>query len=218
MNIVGLSAYYHESSACLLQDGRLVAAAPGLPWLDALRPQREIREVLGYEGPIDWFEHHQSHAASAFLYSGFDEAAVLTVDGVGEWATTTDGAGRGSEVELFEEVEFPHSLGLLYSTLTAYLGFRVNSGEYKVMGLAPYGQPRFVDQVRRLIETRPGGQYRLDLAYFDFVRGSRMYSDRLCELFGSRPRVPESPLTSFHQDVARSLQVVLEELLLEKVR
>src|SRR5919109_2503765 len=201
MNIAGISAYYHESSACLLQDGRLVAAAseerftrvkhdgrlpvsafafcleaggldvtdldgvayyespvkklsrqlwagdpadaaPGLPWLDALRPQREIREVLGYEGPIDWFEHHQSHAASAFLYSGFDEAAVLTVDGVGEWATTTDGAGRGSEVELFEEVEFPHSLGLLYSTMTAYLGFRVNSGEYKVMGLAPYGQPR----------------------------------------------------------------------------
>ena len=276
MNILGISAFYHESSCCLLRDGRLVAAASeerfsrvkhdprlpvaafrfclgagdidlteldaiayyelpveklarqlwagipaespaDLPWLDPRQPERAIRERLGFDGPLLCFPHHRSHAASAFFYSGFDQAAVLTVDGVGEWATTTYGRGEGSRLEAFEEVSFPHSLGLLYSTLTAYLGFRVNGGEYKVMGLAPYGQPRFRDELRQLLRSGPGGQFRLDLDYFDFVRGRRMFSDRLCRLFGAPPRQPESELTDFHRDLARSLQVVLEEMLLEKV-
>ena len=276
MNILGISAYYHESACCLLQDGRLVAAAeeerfsrikhdprlpvsafgfcleagrlsvadvdciayyespvkklsrqlwagepvgapPGQPWLDAGRPEREIREVLGFEGKILRFDHHQSHAASAFYFSGFQEAAVLTVDGVGEWATTSYGRGSGSELALFEEVEFPHSLGLLYSTLTAYLGFRVNDGEYKVMGLAPYGTARYADRLRQVLLSQPGGQYRLDLSYFDFLRGRRMFSDKLADLLEGPPRAPEAPLEPRHQDVARSLQLVLEEMLLEKV-
>ncbi len=140
------------------------------------------------------------------------------MDGVGEWATTSYGRGRGTEIELFEEVDFPHSLGLLYATLTSYLGFEVNDGEYKVMGLAPYGEPRCVDEVRRLVSSGPDGQYRLDLDYFDFVRGRRMYSDALPRLFGEPPRDPEAEITRFHQDVARSLQAVLEEILLAKAR
>jgi carbamoyltransferase len=275
VNIVGLSAFFHESACCLLRDGRLVAAAeeerfsrvkhdPRLPvsafrwclrrggigitdvdcvayyespgkklerqlWsgvpeslrLDPDRPEREIRERLGYEGPVLTFEHHESHAASAFFFSGFPEAALLTVDGVGEWATTAYGRGRGSGIELFEEVRFPHSLGLLYSTVTAYLGFEVNDGEYKVMGLAPYGEPRYLDEMRRLVSTGPEGQYRLDLQYFDFIHfgdGQRMYSDTLPRLFGEPPRRREAEITRFHEDVARSLQAALEEVLLEKVR
>jgi carbamoyltransferase len=272
MNILGLSAFFHESACCLLQGGRLVAAAeeerfsrvkhdPRLPvsafrWcleeggigiteLDAVAyyespaeklsrqlwaglpegaprdpgaPERAIREGLGWDGPILFYRHHLSHAASSFLFSGFPEAAILTVDGVGEWATTTYGTGRGTAIELFEEVRFPHSLGLLYATLTAYLGFEVNDGEYKVMGLAPYGEPRHVDRVRKLVASGPGGQYRLNMEYFDFVRGRRMFSDALVDLFGQPPRKREAEITGFHQDVARSLQVVLEEILLEKVR
>ncbi len=275
MNVIGLAAFYHESACCLLQDGRLIAAAEeerfsrvkhdarlpvqafryclragkigltdvdclayyelptqklarqlwaGVPdddpgdlfWLDPHQPQRAIRERLGYEGPLLTFAHHRSHAASTFFYSGFSDAAILTVDGVGEWATTTYGHGRGAAIELFKEVRFPHSLGLLYATLTAYLGFRVNNGEYKVMGLAPYGQPRYVDQMHELVSSGPNGQYSLNMDYFDFVRGRTMYSARLCELFGAPPRQPEADITPFHQDVARSLQVVLEEILLEK--
>ncbi len=277
MNIVGVSAFFHESACCLLRDGRLAAAAeeerfsrvkhdprlpvsafrwclaeggigPGeidclafyelpveklarqlwagvpadapadLPWLDPRRAERQLREGLGYDGPLRCYPHHASHAASAFLYSGFDEAAVLTVDGVGEWATTTYGHGRGNRLDAFEQVEFPHSLGLLYSTLTSYLGFQVNDGEYKVMGLAPYGRPRHVEVLGRLIEPGPGGQFRLDLRYFDFVRGRRMDAPALAELLGEPRRRPGEPLTEFHRDVARSLQVVLEEMLLEKVR
>ena len=267
MNVVGISAFFHESACCLLQDGRLVAAAeeerfsrvkhdPRLPvsafryclkaggigiadvdavayyespvrklarqlWSgvplgdsDPGRPEREIREGLGYEGPILFFGHHASHAASAFLFSGYPEAAVLTVDGVGEWDTTT----YARNLEVLERVEFPHSLGLLYSTITSYLGFEVNDGEYKVMGLAPYGRPRYADRVRKLVSSGPGGQLTLDLRYFDFVRGSRMESEALCDLFGAPPRPRESEITDFHQDVAQSLQVVLEEILLEKVR
>ena len=274
MNVVGLSAFFHESACCLLRDGQLVAAAeeerfsrvkhdPRLPvsafrwclrrggigitdvdcvawyespekmlsrqiWsgvpedarLDPGLPERAVREMLGYEGPVLTFEHHESHAASAFFFSGFPEAALLTVDGVGEWATTTYGRGRGSGIELFEEVRFPHSLGLLYSTVTAYLGFEVNDGEYKVMGLAPYGEPRYLEEMRRLVSSGPEGQYRLNLDYFDFVPfrdGSRMYSDALPRLFGEPPRQREAEITRFHQDVARSLQAVLEEILLEKV-
>jgi carbamoyltransferase len=267
LNVVGISAFFHESACCLLRDGLLVAAAeeerfsrvkhdPRLPvsafrWcleaggigitdIDAVayyespvrklarqlwsgvplgdadpgRPERAIREGLGYEGPVLCFDHHASHAASAFLFSGFPEAAVFTVDGVGEWDTTTYGRG----LEVFERVEFPHSLGLLYSTITSYLGFEVNDGEYKVMGLAPYGRPRYADRIRTLVSSGPGGRFALDLRYFDFVRGSRMYSEALCDLFGAPPRPRESEITGFHQDVAQSLQIVLEEILLEKVR
>ena len=193
-------------------------ASSAMPWLDALRPEREIREALGWDGPLFTFEHHLSHAASAFCFSGFEEAAILTVDGVGEWTTTSYGRGGADGVELFEEVEFPHSLGLLYSTITGYLGFRVNDGEYKVMGLAPYGAPRYLEQMRTLVRSGPGGQYRLDLDYFDFLRGARMHNERLAELLGGPARVAEAEVTQRHQDLARSLQVVLEELLLEKVR
>jgi carbamoyltransferase len=178
---------------------------------------REIREALGYDGPLRVFDHHQSHAAAGFLYSGFEEAAILTVDGVGEWTTTAYGRGRGESIELFDTVEFPHSLGLLYSTLTSYLGFRVNGGEYKVMGLAPYGKPRFLPEMRKLVRSAEGGAYELSLEYFDFVKGRRMYSDRLPDLLGQPPRAPDSEITSFHEDVAHSLQRVLEEILLEKV-
>jgi carbamoyltransferase len=164
---------------------------------DPLRPEREIREVLVYEGPISFLEHHQSHAASAYFYSGFNEAAILTVDGVGEWATTTYGSGHESALEFLEEVRFPHSLGLPYSSITAYLGFRVNDGEYKVMGLAPYGKPRFVKERNQLIRSEAKGQYALNLNYFDFLHGKRMYSEALCDLFDSPPRERESNLTSF---------------------
>ena len=187
-------------------------------WLDPLRAEREIREVLGFEGRLETFEHHASHAASTFFYSGFPEAAVLTVDGVGEWATTTYGHGDGADLTLFEEVEFPDSLGLFYSAITAYLGFRVNSGEYKVMGLAPYGEPRLLDVMRTIVRDAPGGSYSLDPACFDFVAGSRMFADALAERLGGPPRAPEAELTAFHHDVARSAQARLEEVLLDKVR
>ncbi len=283
LNILGISAHYHDAACCLLRDGELIAAAeeerfsrvkhdPRLPWRafrfcleqggitlsdvdcvayyenpvkklsrqiwTALHPEvsdsirrkilnalpqridqveRQIRRMLGYAGRLEIFDHHQSHAASSFFYSGFEEAAVLTVDGVGEWATTAFGKAAGSAVELFEEVHFPNSLGLLYSALTSYLGFEVNEGEYKVMGLAPYGEPHYVDQVRMLVTRGEAGQYGLNLEYFDFLRRDRMYSDRLTELFGAPPRSPESELLGFHYDVARSLQWVLEEILLDEV-
>ncbi len=188
------------------------------PPLDPGWPERRIRQGLGWEGPLLSYAHHASHAASAFYFSGFPAAALLTVDGVGEWATTSYGCGDASGLELFEEVEFPHSLGLLYSTLTAYLGFAVNDGEYKVMGLAPYGEPRFRREIERLVRDGPDGQFRLDLRYFDFLRGERMFSPALPALFGQPPRRPEAAVEPFHRDVARSLQLVLEELLLAKVR
>jgi carbamoyltransferase len=186
--------------------------------LDAARPEREIRELLGWDGRIEFVAHHLAHAASAYDFSGFPDAAVLTVDAVGEWTTMSYGRGRGADLDLFEEVRFPHSLGLFYSAITAYLGFDVNDAEYKVMGLAPYGRPRYVDQVRTLIEELPGGQFRLNLSYFDFLTGTRMFSDELCRLFGSAPRRPETEVDDFTRDVARSTQVVLEEILLDKAR
>jgi carbamoyltransferase len=182
-----------------------------------LRPEREIREVLGYEGPISFFGHHQSHAASTYFYSGFTDAAILTVDGVGEWATTTYASGQAGTIESFEVVRYPHSLGLLYSTITSYLGFNVNDGEYKVMGLAPYGNPRYVTEVKELVSSEPKGQFSLNLKYFDFPRGKHMYSETLADLFRAPPRAKESEINQFHKDVARSLQLVLEEILLEKV-
>jgi carbamoyltransferase len=186
--------------------------------LDADRPYREIRERLGYAGPVVTVTHHEAHAASAFYCSGFANSALLTADAVGEWATTSYGRGGPQGIELFEEVSFPHSIGLLYSSLTSYLGFEVNSDENKVMGLAPYGQPVYADKLRNLITDCPGGQFRLDLEYFDLSGSGPMYSAALSDLLGKPPRAPREPIESFHQDLARSLQVVLEEILLGKVR
>ena len=276
MNILGICAFYHESSACALRDGALVAAAAeerfsrvkhdaslpvaacrfcleagglspadldavayyelpveklsrqlwaGVPasergdlaWLDPRRPERAIAERLGVECPVLAFPHHRSHAASAFDLSDFDRAAILTIDGVGEWATTTYGRADGAGFEVFEEVRFPHSLGLWYSAVTSFLGFRVNGGEYKVMGLAPYGRPRYAAEMRRMLVPGPEGGYRLDLRYFDFVRGREMFSPEMAELLGMPPRRRAEPLTDAHRDLARSLQEALEEILLTKV-
>lgn len=184
----------------------------------ATPPADLIRELTGFEGPVEIVDHHLSHAASSFFFSGFDDAAILTVDGVGDWPTTTYGSGSGHRVERFEQVDFPDSLGFLYSAVTGYLGFEVNEGEYKVMGLAPYGEPRYADRIRRMIEVGPGGQYRLDLRYFGFLTQESMYSPELVDLLGRPARTPESGIEQFHTDVARSVQVVLEEVLLEKVR
>ena len=280
MNIVGISALFHDSACCLLKDGKLVAAAEeerfsrikhdasmpahafryclreagltiadidciayyedpkkklgrqiwmGLPEiparnpeakfrLDASRAEREIRAILGYEGPIEKTEHHLAHAASSYYYSGFRDSAILTVDGVGEWATTSYGFGKDDDLKLFEEVQFPDSLGILYSTITSYLGFSVNDAEYKVMGLAPYGKPVHVDQIRQLIQVLDRGQFRLNLEFFDFLNGEKMYSPRLVELFQKPVRTPESEILQFHKDISKSLQTVLEEILLEKTR
>jgi len=217
-------AYYEDP---VLRLGRqLWTGLPELPEvrpgtlfrLDADRPYREIRDRLGYPGPVLSVTHHEAHAASAFYFSGFAESAILTVDAVGEWTTTSYGRGGPAGVELFEQVSFPHSIGLLYSTLTSYLGFEVNSDENKVMGLAPYGRPRYLDRLRRLVTDEAGGQFRLELEYFDFGSDAAMYTAKLCDLLGSGPRQPESAIEPFHQDLAASLQVLLEELLLGKVR
>ena len=274
-NIIGISAFFHDSACCLLQDGRLTAAAeeerftrikadPSIPkyafryclqqaklrindidcvayyedpqkkldrqlWcerfgqkVDVLtrsKPrivENTIREMLGYDGPVFYTDHHMSHAASSFFYSGFDEAAILTADGVGEWATTTYGSATRNKLELFEEVRFPDSLGLLYSTITSYLGFGVNDGEYKVMGLAPYGQPRYVDKIRALVIDADGGQFNLDMRFFEFVAGRRMYSGELIDLLGNPARREDDDILTFHTDIARSMQVVLEEILIKK--
>lgn len=181
-------------------------------------PQKMIGVILGYEGPIEVSDHHLSHAASSYYFSGFDEAAIMTVDGVGDWATTTYGSGKGSQIERFEQVDFPDSLGFFYSAITGYLGFEVNEGEYKVMGLAPYGEPIYADKIRKLIEVTSEGQYRLNMKYFGFLTEDCMYTQELIDLLGQPPRVAESELTQFHMDVARSAQVVLEEIMLEKTR
>ncbi len=282
MNIIGISYGYHDSACCLLQDGRILAAAQeerfsrikndkSFPaaafrycldqaaltiadidcvafyedpsqklsrqlWMGMLPgitrdrrtaierlvlerpPLQEIEVIAGYDGPIEIVDHHLSHAASAYFFSDFDEAAILTVDGVGEWATTTYGSAEGVEIQRLEQVDFPHSLGLFYSAITGYLGFEVNEGEYKVMGLAPYGQPKYVDQIHQLIEDGPKGQYRLNFKYFSFLQENRMFSDALSELLGMPARAPGSELSQDHMDIARSAQLVLEEILLAKVR
>ena len=214
--------YYEEPAKKLAR--QIWMMLPGLPSekkvlarLDPRRPKREIRDVLGFDGRIEYVGHHEAHAASTFYYSGFKEAAILTVDGVGEWDTTSFGRGRGDDLEILETVEFPHSIGLLYSTITGYLGFEVNEGEYKVMGLAPYGKPRHVDLIRKLIINQPGAQYLLDLRYFDFTSFKRMYSDEMLNLFGHPPRKPKTEILDFHKDLARSLQYVLEEILMDKI-
>ncbi|MFM1770634.1 MAG: hypothetical protein RJA22_3163 [Verrucomicrobiota bacterium] len=285
-NILGLSAYYHDSAACLVQDGRIVAAAQEERFTrrkhDAAFPRQAVdyclREAglsvrdlthvvfyekpftkfdrllhtylacaprglasflkaipvwiqekiwmkaliageLGYEGPILFPEHHESHAASAFFPSPFPEAAFLTVDGVGEWATTSYGVGRGGRLELWGEQHFPHSLGLLYSAFTYYGGFRVNSGEYKLMGLAPYGRPVYRDLIlRELIDLKEDGSFRLNLRYFNFPVGLTMTNAAFARLFGGPPRRPESALTQRDMDLARSIQEVTEEVLLRLAR
>lgn len=169
--------------------------------------------------PVLFTTHHQAHAASAFYPSPFAKAAILTVDGVGEYATTTIARGDGAQIELLDELRFPHSVGLLYSAFTAYCGFQVNSGEYKLMGLAPYGEPTHVALIRdHLIDLRPDGSFRLNLDYFGFLGGQVMTSDRFHRLFGGSPRAPESPLEPRHLDLARSIQAVTEEVLLNLAR
>jgi len=284
MNILGISAFYHDSAAALVTDGKIVAAAqeerftrkkhdPAFPakaieyclaeaeispgdldyvafyekpylkferlletylafapsgfasfrqaipmWLrEKLHLRRVLRKGLGreYKGPLVFPEHHETHAASAFFPSPFDEAAVLTVDGVGEWATSTIAVGEGNKVRILQEQRFPHSLGLLYSAFTYYCGFRVNSGEYKLMGLAPYGQPIYADKIRdHLLDIRKDGSFRMDLQYFNYCQRLTMTSQKFHQLFGQPPRRAETELNQFYMDVAASVQLVTEELML----
>ena len=183
--------------------------------LDLRKAIRAELPELRRDCEILFTQHHQSHAASAFYPSPFDEAAILTIDGVGEWATTTIGHGRGNEIKMLKELRFPHSLGLVYSTFTDYCGFRINSGEYKLMGLAPYGEPKFAGVIRReLLDIRPDGSFWLNMDYFNFLRGTTMHNERFHRLFGGLPRKPEEKIEQRHMDVARSIQVVTEELML----
>ncbi|HKE41663.1 MAG TPA: carbamoyltransferase [Casimicrobiaceae bacterium] len=191
-------------------------------WLaHKLHLPREIGSGLGhqYEKRYIFTEHHESHAASAFFPSPFDEAAILTFDGVGEWATTSYGVGRGNRIDLLAEMRFPHSIGLLYSAFTYFTGFRVNSGEYKLMGLAPYGEPRYVDLIHdKLIDLKPDGSFRMAMEYFDYCHGLTMTSRRFERLFGGPPRQPEAPITQREMDIAASIQVVTEEIMLRCAR
>jgi carbamoyltransferase len=293
MNILGISAFYHDSAAALVRDGEIVAAAqeerftrkkhdPGFPshavdyclreggidldgvdyiafydkpllkferlletylafaprgfksfsmaipvWLqEKLFLKSLLTKELKSRGKRDdvaermlFSEHHLSHAASAFFASPFDEAAVLTMDGVGEWATTSLAHGKDNHLEVWREIHFPHSLGLLYSAFTYYTGFKVNSGEYKVMGLAPYGQPRFVQPIlEHLIDLKPDGSFRLNLDFFNYCTGLTMTNGRFDELFGGPPRKPEDKLTQREMDLAASIQAVTEEVVLRLTR
>src|SRR5213594_228470 len=285
-DILGISAFYHDSAACLLEDGAIVAAAQeerftrkkgdsafplhaaryclqaggiaasqlayvgfydkpllkferiletylgvaprgfgqfriaGPLWMkEKLFLDREIRRALGYEGEILYAEHHESHAASAFFPSPFEQAAILTVDGVGEWATASFGMGRGQDIELLKELHWPDSLGLLYSAFTYYTGFRVNSGEYKVMGLAPYGEPRFKDLIlKHLIHVRDDGSFWMDMSYFNYCQGMTMTSEKFHHLFGGPPRDPESSISQREMDLAASVQTVCEDIMLKCAR
>lgn len=290
MNVLGISAYYHDSAAALVVDGEVVAAAQeerftrrkhdksfplqatrfclehsglnpaaidavvfydkpylkfqrllqthlayaprGLgtfldaqsSWLsDKLFQRRELKRLLAREldAAVNWdeklyfSEHHLSHAASAFFPSPFEEAAILTMDGVGEWTTTSLAIGRANSIKIVKEIHFPHSLGLLYAAFTAYTGFKVNSGEYKVMGLAPYGTPRFAELIKsHLIDLASDGSFRLDMSYFDYCAGRTMTNKKFHDLFGIAPRQAESPLEQHHMDLAASIQAVTEEVVL----
>ena len=293
MRILGISAFYHDSAAALVEDGRIVAAAQeerftrkkhdasfpthaveyclhacggGLAPVDFIafydKPFLKFERLLetymafaprgftsfsmamplwlreklfqkallkkrlkAYAPSFDWerrllfTEHHQSHAASAFFASPFEEAVVLTMDGVGEWATTSVSLGRGHHLEMRKEIHFPHSLGLLYSAFTYYTGFKVNSGEYKVMGLAPYGEPRFAPRIlEELIDLKPDGSFRLNLSYFDYCTGLRMTNRRFEQLFEGPPRQADELLTQRHLDLAASIQAVTEEVVLRLTR
>ena len=284
--ILGLSAYYHDSAAALIQDGEIVAAAQeerftrkkhdasfpsnsvayclraaglsaaevdhvvfydkplqtfdrlletyldyapvgvrsflqAMPvWLkEKLWTRERIAKELGVEAPVLFTEHHESHAASAFYPSPFESAAILTADGVGEWATSSYGRGEGNHVRLLAETRFPHSIGLLYSAFTYYAGFKVNSGEYKVMGLAPYGEAKYVDTIlNELIDLRPDGSLRLNMRYVNFCQGLTMTNRAFDALLGGPPRSPESDLTQREMDLARSIQDVTEEAMLRMAR
>ena len=293
MRILGISAFYHDSAAALLEDGRIVAAAQEERFTrkkhDARFPLHAIRyclaeggiavgdldRVVFYDKPFVKFErlletylsfaprgyktfrmaiplwlreklflkdlllkelrkisgsgewneellfseHHLSHAASAFFPSPFDEAIVLTMDGVGEWATTSAAIGKGNSLEVQKEIHFPHSLGFLYSAFTYYTGFKVNSGEYKLMGLAPYGEPKYKDKIlEHLIDVKADGSFRLNMSYFDFCTGLTMTSQRFHDLFGGPPRKPDQLLTPYHMDLAASIQAVTEEIVLRLTR
>jgi carbamoyltransferase len=291
MKLLGISCYYHDSAACLVDEGRIVAAAqeerftrkkhdegfptnavryclaeggvgPGeldgvvfydkpllkfhriletylataprglrsavmaLPvWLrEKLWIPPQIQEALelcgvGEAKEIFFTEHHESHAASAFYPSPFEEAAVLTLDGVGEWATTTIGVGEGNRLRLIREMTFPHSLGLLYSAFTYFTGFRVNSGEYKLMGLAPYGEGRYADIIKReLVDVREDGSFRMNMDYFGYLDGLAMTNGKFAALFGGPARPPESPITQREMDIAKSIQDVTEEIVLKLAR
>src|SRR6202790_3450708 len=195
-------------------------------WLREKLFQKDLLrgELAKFAGDFDkskllFCEHHLSHAASAFYPSPFEEAAVLTMDGVGEWATTSAAAGNGNRLEIFQDIHFPPSLGLLYSAATYYTGFKVNSGEYKVMGLAPYGEPRYAQRILdHLIDLKPDGSFRLDMSYFDYCTGLRMTNDRFARLFGGPPRQPDELLTQRHMDLAASIQAVTEEVVLRLTR
>lgn len=284
--ILGISAFYHDSAACLLKDGEIFAAAQeerfsrekgeasfpasavafcleragitadrlafvgfydkpllkferiletylsvaprglsqflkaGPLWIkDKLFIDRQIRDELQYDGEILYAEHHESHAASAFFPSPFEESAILTIDGVGEWATATVGVGRGADIEILRELQWPDSLGLLYSAFTYYTGFKVNSGEYKVMGLAPYGEPRFLDLILgELVDLREDGSFTLNQKYFGYLTGLEMTNGAFAELFGGPPRRPEAKLTQREMDLARSVQDATEEIMLRMAR
>ena len=178
-----------------------------------------ILKELGYNGPIIFPEHHESHAASAFFPSPYNEAAILTIDGVGEWTTSSFGVGKGNAIELLADIKFPHSLGLLYSAFTYYTGFKVNSGEYKVMGLAPYGRPVYKDLIlKELIDLKDDGSFKLNMRYFNYCAGLTMTSKKFHTLFGGEPRKPESKLTQRDMDLARSVQDVTEEVMLRMAR
>ena len=175
-----------------------------------------IRKEVDFEGEILFPEHHLSHAASAFYPSPYNSAAILTIDGVGEWATTSIGRGRGNEIEIISEIKFPHSLGMLYSAFTYYTGFKVNSGEYKVMGLAPYGEAKYVDLIlSELIDLKEDGSFRMNMKYFNYCAGLTMTNEKFHKLFGGKPRKPESELTQWEMDLARSLQDVTELVILK---
>ena len=286
MNILGISAFYHDSAACLVRDGEIVAAAQeerftrkkhdfafprnaidycimegglkgkdlnfvafydksfikferilqtylayaplgiksfimAMPlWIKQKLWMREfIKKELGFEGKIIFPEHHESHAASAFFASSFQEAAFLTIDGVGEWTTTSYGIGKDNNIQILSEIHFPHSLGLLYSAFTYYTGFRVNSGEYKVMGLAPYGEPKYKDLIlSELMDLKEDGSLRMNMKYFNYCAGLTMTNKRFDKLFGGPPRKRESQLTQRDMDLARSVQDVTEEVMLRIVR
>jgi carbamoyltransferase len=287
MNILGISAFYHDSAACLVKEGEIVAAAqeerfsrrkhdPGFPvqaadyclregsllpeqvdlvafydkpwakferlletyltfapigirsflkamplWLkEKLWLENRIRKALpGFSGKVIYPEHHQSHAASAFFPSPFPRAAILTIDGVGEWATAAWGVGNGNRIELGHEMRFPHSLGLLYSAFTYYTGFKVNSGEYKVMGLAPYGRPKYVRTILdNLMDLKEDGSFRLNMKYFRYCQGLTMTSSAFHRLFDGPPRKPESELAQKQMDLAASIQAVTEEIVLRMAR
>ncbi|HKI77233.1 MAG TPA: carbamoyltransferase [Ignavibacteriaceae bacterium] len=283
MYILGISAFYHDSAACLIKDGEIISAAQeerftrkkhdhnfpfnaiefclnhskikisdlqliafydkpflkferilesylsyapkgiksfikSMPlWIkEKLWMKEYIKNELKYEGKIIFPEHHESHAASAFYPSPFEEAAILTMDGVGEWTTTSFGSGRNNKIDILADIKFPHSLGLLYSAFTYYTGFKVNSGEYKVMGLAPYGSPKYKDLIlQELIDVKEDGSFRLNMEYFDYVFGLTMTSKKFDTLFGGPARKPESKLTQKEMDLARSLQDVTEEIVLK---